>query len=401
MPQPFKLLLLAAHGAAHASAQGVGGSSSTRLEQHSFQEGLSYNNTLASWTMLGSAIPTRGPFSLLPPVVDRAALFFHKQPVLTEDFDASFTFSAEGSSSSEHREGFGFWVCDRDITKDDASKRYMVEPSSSVGRQLQDAKWDLWGFPRTFRGFGVLFTNFVGTHELTANFRPSVDVVIGDGANEKRPWVDVPSPRAVSYDYRNTDITVDVRYNRGQLTVDCTARSQKQNIFTGSANLRSPSYIGFTGHTGETYGQRKDTPVDHVQLKSLTMNNYDTNTRGEDAADPNFRHGDAEHHKDFIHEYSSKAMERDESKTIVELTHVVNKLVSETEPLRHQMQHAIVTLTTKVQTLEDSLSKLKQTIQTTSGHKDLDAEFKVRSFKTSEILKINFKIRITKFVVQF
>ena len=41
------------------------------------------------------------------------------------------------------------------------------------------------------------------------------------------------------------------------------------------------------------------------------------------------------------------------------------------------MQHAIVTLTTKVQTLEDSVSKLKQTIQTTSGHKNLDAEFEV------------------------
>lgn len=120
-----QLLLLIAAAAPHGVvAQGVGGN---RLEQHSFAPGLSFNNTLGSWTMLGSAIPTRGPFSLLPPVVDRASLFMHKQPILTEDWDASIVFNAQGWSNSEHREGFGFWVSDRDVSQDtDAAKRYMV-----------------------------------------------------------------------------------------------------------------------------------------------------------------------------------------------------------------------------------------------------------------------------------
>jgi hypothetical protein len=345
-----------------------------RLDVHSFTEGLSFNNTLGSWNMLGSAIPTRGPFSLLPPVSDRAALFMHKQPILTDDWNAQFTISVEGKSFSEHRVGFGFWAVDRDITTDDASKRYMVEPGFTVGRQLQTQQWDLWGFPRRFTGFGVVFSNFVGSHELDSRYQPTVDVVSGTN-NELQPWRDVPGPKAKAFDFRNTDVLVEVRYNKGYLTVDCTARGQRTNIYSGNSNCRNPTYIGFAGFTGETFGKPTDTPVDHVKIKSLTMNNYDSASRGEDAANNDNANMDFPHsNDDFIHKYSTKAQERAESKTIVELTHVVNKLVSETEPLRHQMQHAIVTLTTKVKTLEDSVAKLKETVQSTSGH-NLDSEF--------------------------
>merc|ERR1719261_312491 len=82
----------------------------------------------------------------------------------------------------------------------------------------------------------------------------------------------------------------------------------------------------------------------------------------------------AEEKQDVLHATSAHKDHRDESEAIKDLTNSVFKLVVESEPLRHQMNQAINSLTQRVEVMERAFNLLKSEIDLRSGH-SLDKEF--------------------------
>merc|ERR1719261_1546225 len=82
----------------------------------------------------------------------------------------------------------------------------------------------------------------------------------------------------------------------------------------------------------------------------------------------------AEEKQDVLHEKSKYKDHRDESEAIKDLTNSVFKLVVESEPLRQQMNHAINSLSNRVEVMERAFNLLKSEINVRSGH-NLDKEF--------------------------
>merc|ERR1712190_102421 len=78
--------------------------------------------------------------------------------------------------------------------------------------------------------------------------------------------------------------------------------------------------------------------------------------------------------RDALADTSSHRDHRKESEAIKELTNMVFKLVTETQPIRQQMARSIETLGKRIDAMEQSFSELKAELDKKTGHK-LGEEF--------------------------
>lgn len=175
------------------------------------------------WDLAMATVPTEHYVVLTPAVANRTGQFWHRQPLLTSNFEIQFGFGVHGDDSAyidfissggrKNRvtrpggqqtdggaakgpgpligkpEGFALWYVYDEYAR--------VYPKSKA----EEKQWTLFGYKNRPRGLGVFFKVF----DRYGQLRPSISVSWNDEAGTRvlDPIRDVPLPSGIFYRYRN------------------------------------------------------------------------------------------------------------------------------------------------------------------------------------------------------
>lgn len=166
-----------------------------------------------------ATVPTEHYVVLTPAVANRTGQFWHRQPLLTSNFEIQFGFAVLGDDSAyidfissggrKNRvtrqqakaggaasgpyigkpEGFALWYVYDEYAR--------VYPKSKA----EESEWILFGYKNRPRGLGVFFKVF----DRYGQLRPSISVAWNEetGSRVLDPIRDVPLPSGIFYRYRN------------------------------------------------------------------------------------------------------------------------------------------------------------------------------------------------------
>ena len=358
------------------------------MEIHSFNNEIDHPTFLSRWWNAGASIPLENHIVLTPSVSDRFGAQWHKYPLLTNDFEASFTVVIKppaGSSVPPNDQGFAFWYVYENVTQ--AMGEDLTRRSSEITTHLNSNGWGLFGYRNQFKGLGVIFSNNKkGATEGSTEFKPSISILVNDGTRKVTLPGDVPSQFGSYWNYRNGNLHIKLRVQPSGILLEGKQDSSKDWIKLGEVRsdklpmkLSPGGYIGFTGMvaadkigTSKTsFGQHDTVLIDNVVLK-----NMDASQKGEEqvASTPVSEKSEESKHSDFLHDHSELGVERAEGNAIKKFSQMLFKFISETEPQKKAMMSAISTLSAKLIVMERSVKKLKEEIVALSGH-DMDADY--------------------------
>jgi hypothetical protein len=373
------------------------------METHTFDKEIDHPTFLSRWWNFGAAIPLENHIVLLPSVADRFGSQWHKYPVLTDDFEATFTVGVKvpsGGKLPPNDQGFAFWYVYENVT--DIFPTEFMEDASDVTGRLKNQGWGLFGYKSRFNGLGVFFSNQKrGSTEGTAEFKPSVSMLVNDGTKTVVLPTDIPTQYGSYWNFRSGDLHVRLRVKKRSVLLEGRQDVNKGWIKLGELtsdkipmNLVSGGYIGFSGlisadKPGQTPSQYGD--HDTVLIDNVVLRNMDPNQRGEEsvtvAPESQSEEDKQEQMKqraEILHDKSEEGVERAEGMAIKKFSQVLFKFISETEPQKKAMMSAISTLNGKLTVMEKAVKKLKEEIVALSGH-DMDADYEKMKAELSEL----------------
>ena len=366
------------------------------LQIHSFDKEIDHPTFLSRWWNAGASIPLENHIVLSPSVADRYGAQWHKYPLLTNDFEATFTVVVRGSPPATpppNEQGLAFWYVYENVTS--AMPEELTNQATDVTVRMAARGWGLFGYRNQFKGIGVIFSNArQGSTPGTTEFKPSVSVLINDGTRAVQLPADIPTPYGSYWNYRNTPLQVRVRVQKRSVVVEAKAETGKNWVKLADLgadklpmDITAGGYIGFTAAVGAdkpgapatAFGQH-----DTVLIDNLVLTNMDPKQAGEEVVTPAPNQKGSELHSQFLHDKSEEGVERAEGKAIKKFSAILFKFISETEPQKKAMMAAISSLSAKLMTMERSVKKLKEEIVTLSGH-DMDADFEKMKAELAEL----------------
>jgi hypothetical protein len=325
-------------------------------------------------------------------VPNRLGFIWSKFPLLTNDFEASFEFSAKVPASSEHsvkEDGFAFWYVHDNASQvvENISGSHLHNQEEIVANTWNTAflaeNLDLFGYKSKFDGVGVFFTNG-GQNKDQA----TVGGIANDGQKTYTLAQGVPASDAMTYNYKTGEkVTAKLRFSPKSVKIEIVG-GPSQEVKT---DVRPGGYIGFSVFGGVKGKVEASERSDFVEVWNLKVNNYDSaGVKGEQlptkSPEPDSTKA-PEEKSDLIADMSSFKDHRAESEAIKELTNMVFKLVVESQPIRTQMMHAIESLGKRVTVMEKTFANLKVELDKRTGHK-LGEEFDAIKKELTSLSKV-------------
>ncbi|KAF4667896.1 hypothetical protein FOL47_003346 [Perkinsus chesapeaki] len=375
MPNPRLLLvaplLLILSAPVHGQVQ---------LQSHSFNQAVDQRLFNERWNTMGTCVSEGDYVPLVPRVPDRFGAMWHRSPLRTDNFEATFTLDLKNppdGSDPKHEQGFAFWY-----VYDDPSTQYPREVLSCRDHCVEDlekAGLGLMGYKSNFNGLAIFFPNnrFVdGRMEL----QPSASLAMDDGSLIYNRQVDLPTGYGSFWDYRNRRLTIQIRVQPESVNVQ--GRFADADPWTPLINyqitdpkfrIRPNGYIGITSMVVPVGGQIIN-HVDQVNLNTLTVVNYDPGQRGEDpesvpeAFDFNAR-------PDPILERALDGTPERMASSLNDLKLTAYKIITELEPLRWRTEQGMKELQARTETLKQTLDRLQRDIEV-SGNVDMAEQFR-------------------------
>jgi len=369
----------------------------TPLSGHSIGAPPNIQSLSTDWFLQGTAVPTSRHLVLSPGVPNRLGLFWSKYPLLSKDFEVSFTFTAQPPQQRTTKEdGFAFWYVHENAS--DAQSSISVEhlhsqdeiTANTWGTAFVAENFDLFGYRSAFDGLGVFFCDGVVDKKPQA----MISAIAGDGATKYLVKEGVPSADALKVDYHTGKaVTVKIRVQTTKATLEVSGHKYELK-----GTFKTGGYIGFSAFGGLKGAVTPSERSDFLELLKVDVRNFDQSSKGEDmpkiadlAPEPPTVDKDKE---DILHELSTFKDHRAESEAIKELTNMVFKLVVESQPMRAQMVKSIESLGKRVTLMEKTFASLKSELEKKTGvhltsefeaiKKELTSLSKVASSETQE-----------------
>ncbi|CAE7244219.1 unnamed protein product [Symbiodinium natans] len=249
------------------------------LQHHSFAVPLEYSSLLADWTLSGASIFERERLLLHPGVSERQGFAWNKQPLQTNNFEASFAFRAFGAADASKvvdDQSFAFWFVRQNISGDFNESAAIRASSWSDG--LKEQGYSLSGSKALFEGIGAVFS----TANLAKKPGSVVSFISNDNHQSLGYGIDVPTSNAKVVDFRNKDVEFKIRVQpfsvKGQIIVDGNVEDCF-DVDRRNFPVKAGGYIGFTAWSGSV--QPSKLP-DGVSLTKVQVVNFDDQAVGED-----------------------------------------------------------------------------------------------------------------------
>lgn len=360
------------------------------LQLHSFDKEIDHPTFLSRWWNAGASIPLENHIVLLPSVSDRFGAQWHKHPILTDNFEASFTVVIRPPPSGKqppNDQGFAFWYVYENVTAE--MPPTLTESAEDVAIRLKSHGWGLFGYRNQFKGLGVFFSNNKrGASEDSSEFKPSVSMLVNDGKTTVSLPMDLPTKYGSYWNFRNGKLHVRIRVQRRSVLLEGRQGENKGWIKLGElASDKIPMDLvagGYMGFTGMIFADKPGSPTkfgdhDSVLIDNVVLKNMDDKQRGEDEIKvnpvPQVSEEELQQKRaEFLHDKSEEGVERAEGLAIEKFSQILFKFISETEPQKRAMMSAVSTLAGKLAAMERAVKKLKEEIVTLSGH-DMDADY--------------------------
>lgn len=366
------------------------------MDIHSFNKEIDHPTFLSRWWNAGASIPLENHIVLLPSVSDRYGAQWHKHPILTNDFEVTFTVVVKPPASGKqppNNQGFAFWYVYDNVT--DTMPREFLNKATDVMDRLTTAGWGLFGYKNTFKGIGVTFANQKGV-----DFKPSVSLIVNDGTRNVQASMDIPTPHGSFWNFRNGNLDIRLRIQQRAVSLDGRQDSKGNWMRLGEIksdklpmNIDAGGYMGFTGHiAADKPGQPRSQFGDHdsILIDNVVLTNMDTRQKGEEkvavpAAPVKIDEEEQQRQRaEILHDKSDEAVERAEGMAIKKFSQVLFKFISETEPQKKSIMSAITTLSGKLSIMERAVKKLKDEIVELSGH-DMDGDYAKMKAELAEL----------------
>ncbi|KAF4683611.1 hypothetical protein FOZ60_008846 [Perkinsus olseni] len=360
-----------------------------QLESHSFTQALDPAVFNQRWESMGTCIPESNHIVLTPRTADKFGALWHKSPLRTDNFEATFTLDLKnppGGSDPKHEQGFAFWY-----VYDDPKTQYPREALNCKDRCtaiLENAGFGLMGYKSNFNGMAIFFPNnrFV---DGRMDLQPSASLAMNDGTLVYNRQVDLPTGYGSFWDYRNRRLTVQVRVQPESVTVQ--GRFSDTDPWTLLINyqvtdpkfrIRPNGYIGITSLVAPVGGQIINL-VDYVALDSLHVVNHDLSQKGEDAEtapEPS----DVESRPDPIGEKAVDSSKDSLISSLNDLKLTAYRVITELEPMRWRTEQGMKELEVRARALKQTLDRLQRDVEV-SGNDDMAEQFRNMKQELMEI----------------
>lgn len=327
--------------------------------------------------MGGTAITSHSSLILSPGVNPRIGALWKLKPIETNKFEVSMEIKVtKPPDSVPIDEVFAVWFVHENVTQEMATvfQEHIQNQDHIVagtwGNIMTEKKYNMAGYKTNYKGLGLFFK--------VSSEGNSVSAVLNDGTTDMAA---IPAADAYKFDFTNgAATTVKLDHGFGYVKVEILHGGVSQGTRTISTSLEN-AYVGMSSGSIPKDGEAKDARVKttKIELVKLDIVNKDETKKIEDVhAVPQTEKRDlekvAESEGDVLHESSSKKDHRGESDAIKELTNMVFKLVTETQPMRQQMSRAIDSLGSRITIMEKNFAELQAEIDKKSGHK-MNEEF--------------------------
>lgn len=261
------------------------------LPHHSFTTPLIFAEVLNDWRLSGASIVERERLLLHPSVSERAAFFWNKAPLLTNDFEITMSFRVMGEKDVTKvvdSQSFAIWYVYENISASYDEKKMIQAPDWLAG--LVQEGMSFTGFKSKFQGFGAVFSMVDAKNTPKA----VVSGIWNDGSRDLAfgPGKDAPTADGKAIDFRNTMNAAQFRLRVKPHSVvgylkqtpslswnECFNIDRRGKPATPAAG----GYIGFTAWSGAS--APPSTTSDTVQITQLEAFNFDTTSIGEEMVD--------------------------------------------------------------------------------------------------------------------
>jgi hypothetical protein len=371
------------------------------MDLHSFDKEIDHPVFVSRWWNAGASIPLEDHIVLLPSVTDRFGAQWHKYPLLTDNFEVSFTVMIKPPASGmtpPNDQGFAFWYVYENVSA--VMPQELTQSANDVSVRLRSHGWGLFGYRNQFKGLGVFFSNIKrGATDGSSEFKPSVSIMVNDGSTTMTLPMSIPTQYGSYWNFRNGALHIRLRVEkRSVLLLGIQDKSKpwiKLAELTSDKmpmDLPAGGYIGFTGQIAENKpgsGPSKFGDHDQVLIDHVIVTNMDDSQKGEESipAAPTQQLSEEEqkkHLSEFLHDKSEGGVERAEGLAIKKFSQILFKFISETEPQKKAMMSAVTTLSGKLSVMERAVKKLKEEIVSLSGH-DMDADYERMKTELSQL----------------
>jgi len=353
------------------------GASAQQLTGHSISSPPDINAFANDWFLGGSMIPSQKTVVMSPGVPGRLGLLWHKFPLLTNDFEIALTLQVKAPEKDTAKDAhFAFWYVNENATQaqEKVAAEFMHNQDEMIrntwGSALISQGFNLIGYRGLYDGLGVFFAETARIGE--SGNEPCIVGLVNDGKTDVQNSDLGQKPGVLRFNWKSgKEVTVKIRVQPTKATIELEG-GVKQEV---AQAFKAGGYIGLSAFGGMKGSHDLKEKSSFVELKTMTVTNMDTSSKGEDytRATPTEKPKD-EDRVDVLHEQSSFKDHRAESDAIKELTNMVFKLVVESQPMRAQVTTAIESITKRLTLLEKTFETIKTELNKKTGH-DLSQEF--------------------------
>lgn len=332
------------------------------MAKHSFTSPLTYDNQLGEWFMSAASISTRDRVLLNPGVADRHGFIFHKNPILTNDFEAIFHFKQAGAKEATLAQAFAFWYVFENVTKSFGEAAIIASTDWTKGQRSQG--FILAGGKPKWNGFGCVFSVL----DRKKMPKPTITGVWNAGGkqytylDENPDNVDaIPNAQSKYVDYRNTlnyaQLQVRVKPTSIEGNVKLSPSLSWMKVFeVKGITVPVGGYLGFTAYTGAPGGAAKP---DSVSISELEVYNYDMNVIAEQS-DVSKEIQDT--YKEMLKDGGSYSDQKSQTDAIQRLSKMIGQHITKMKPVEDSILKSMNGLQLKMQGVEDGTKTLRKEI---------------------------------------
>lgn len=338
-------------------------SNKVQMMRHSFVTPLSYDNNLDEWMLSGASISIRDRVLLNPGVPERHGFFFNKAPLLTNDYEVSFTFRVVGDKEAPEKsdQSFGFFYVYENVTQGHDESKIIKAKDWKEG--MKDVGLTFSGFKSKFDGYGVVFS----TMDAQKKPKPSISGVLNDGTQSIEMFKGVPTSDAKPVDFRNTLNAAQMKIRATPTTVEGWLKLSPSlswiDCFKLTGTFKSGGYLGFTSWSGEEAGPK----TDMVSIVEMNTYNHDTTSLGEDIKDVSKEIQDA--YREMLTDKNRHFKDQKSQKEHLErLTEMLSNHMIAVKPQEDQMFKKLTGLQDRMHRLEENCKTLRQEIRVVLGN---------------------------------
>lgn len=338
------------------------------MAHHSFSPPLVFREMLSDWEASGATLIESDRLLLNPNVSERAGYLWNTAPLLTNDFEVTFSLRVTGAkdvSEVADDQSFAFWYVYENVSAGYNQTSLIKAESWLAG--LKEAGMGFSGFKSKFQGFGALFS----TTDAKKAPKAVVSGIWNDGDRDLvyGSGNDVPTATAKAIDFRNT---MNAAQFRLRVTPTSIVGFLKQtaslswnecfNLDRTSDPVKTGGYVGFTAWTGT-----KGKVTDNVVIEKFDMYNYDTTSIGEEMKDVSkdiedtYREMLTDEHRHFTDQ-------KLQTEHINRLIRMINQHVEASKPDDLQMYQDLEGLVNRMGQLDDNCKLLTKELEVVTGN---------------------------------